>query len=288
MCYLLIGNISALISDECTEPLVDAFLRVYLPDGRHPIGVHPKKNVFSGPGQLTAGQVEAKRDRLLAETRLDERGDFTLTWEQLHLFTEPLELDICLRHMPEQADIRGMESHYHLSTLAPDWKRSGQRYVAAYAYILPAESWSQIRANYGTWVIAGTVRQLHTREGQAALKVKAYNAGNHRLLGCARTDEKGRYQLRFSRKELTSRLMLVGERRQMNGPDIYFKVYRDNQLLWEEEAQVGTMPERKSVGPCSMINIFMQDRAIKKTSGYVPGWLSNWAVPGRKSSLVSH
>lgn len=288
MCYLLIGNISALISDDCTEPLVDAFLRVYLPDGHHPVEAHPKRNIFNGPGQLTAGQVEAKHDRLLAETRLDERGNFTLTWEQLHLFTEPLELDICLRHMPEQADIRGMESHYHLSTMVPHWERSGPRYVAAYAYVLPVESWSQIRANYGTWVIAGTVRRLHAREGQAQLKVEAYNAGNHRLLGCARTDEKGRYQLRFSRKELTSRLMLVGEDRQVSGPDVYFKVYRDKQLLWEEESIVATMPGRKAVSPCSMMNITMQDIALKKTSGYVPGWLSSWAVTGRKSSLVSH
>lgn len=288
MCYLLIGNISALISDDCTEPLVDAFLRVYLPDGHHPVEAHPKRNNLNGPGQLTAGQVEAKRDRLLAETRLDERGNFTLTWEELHLFTEPLELDICLRHMPEQADIRGMESHYHLSTMVPHWKRSGQRYVAAYAYVLPVESWSQIRANYGTWVIAGTVRRLHTREGQAQLKVEAYNAGNHRLLGCACTDEKGRYQLRFGRKELASRLMLVGEHRQVSGPDIYFKVYRDKQLLWEEESIVATMPGRKAISPCSMMNITMQDIALKKTSGYVPGWLSSWAAPGRRSSLVSH
>jgi hypothetical protein len=288
MCYLLIGNISALISDDCTEPLVDAFLRVYLPDGHHPVEAHPKRNIFNGPGQLTAGQVEAKRDRLLAETRLDERGNFMLTWEQLHLFTEPLELDICLRHMPEQADIRGMESHYHLSTMVPHWERSGQRYVAAYAYVLPVESWSQIRANYGTWVIAGTVRRLHTREGQALLRVEAYNAGNHRLLGCAPTDEKGRYQLRFGRKELTSRLMLVGEPRQVMGPDVYFKVYRGKQLLWEEESIVAMMPGRKALRSCSTINIIMQDIALKKTSGYVPGWLSSWAVPGRKSSLVSH
>lgn len=288
MCYLLIGNISALISDDSTEPLVDASLRVYLPDERYPTGSYPKRNMFNGPGQLTAGQVEAKRDRLLAETRLDERGNFTLTWEQLHLFTEPLELDICLRHMPEQADIRGVESHYHLSTMVPHWKRSGQRYVAAYAYIIPVETWSQIRANYGTWVIAGTVRRLHTTEGQAQLKVEAYNAVNHRLLGCARTDERGRYQLHFGRKDLAGRLKLVGAGNHQNAPDVYFKVYRDKQLLWEEEAQIATMPGRKSVAHCSMININMRETVFRKASGYVSGWLNNFAVSGRKSSLVNH
>lgn len=288
MCYLLIGNISALMSDDCTEPLVNAHLRVYLPDGQYPNGNNPKTDIFYGPGQLTKAQVDAKRDRLLAETRLDERGNFKLTWEQLHLFTEPLELDICIHHMPEQADIRGLETNYHLSSLVPQWTRSGQRYVAAYAYVIPVESWNQIRANYGTWVIAGTVRRLHSREGQTQLRVEAYNAGNHRLLGCARTDEQGRYQLRFSKKELTSRLMLVGEPREELGPDIYFKVFRDKQLLWEEDPRTAMMPGRKSVAPCSTINLNIRETTFRKISGYVPGWLSNWAVTGRKSSLVDH
>jgi hypothetical protein len=286
MCYLLIGNISALISDDCTEPLVNAILRIYLPDGRYPSGHHPKRNVFNGPGQLTAEEVSAKSDRLLAETKLDERGNFTLTWEQLHLFTEPLELDLCIHHMPEQAEVRGVTTHYHLSTLVPYWKRSGQRYVAAYAYVIPVENWSQIRANYGTWVIAGTVKRGHITAGQLQLRVEAYNAGNHRLLGTTLTDEKGGYQLRFSKKELVSRLMLVGEPRHENGPDVYFKIYQHKVLLWEEQPEVALMPGRKAIAPCSVINIMMQEPVLKKAPGYIPNWLSNWTVTSRKSSLV--
>ncbi|MBW8687626.1 hypothetical protein [Chitinophaga rhizophila] len=284
MCYLLIGNISAFISDDCTEPLVNARLRVYLPDGRCPTGNDPKNYIYNGPGQLTSAQVEAKQERLLAETTLDERGNFTLTWEQLHLFTEPLELDISLHHMPEQAGIRGIVSNYHLSTVVPHWTRSGQRYVAAYAYVIPVECWSQIRANYGTWIIAGTVRRLQASEGQSQLRVEAYNVGNHRLLGCARTDDQGKYQLRFSKKELTSKWSTVSEPGHENGPDIYFKVYRDKQLVWEEDPATAMMPGRRSVAPCTTININIRESAFRKT----PGWLGSWAVTGRKSSLVRH
>lgn len=163
MCYLLIGNISALISDDHVEPLAQARIRVYLPDGRYPIGYNPKKNVFNGPGQLSSTEISAKRGRLLAEVRLDERGNFTMGWEQLHLFTEPLELDICLDGMPEQR--RGAERHYHLGTLTPHWKYSGQRYVAAYAYVVPAESWNTMRAIYGTGVSAGTIKSNYTTIG---------------------------------------------------------------------------------------------------------------------------
>jgi hypothetical protein len=287
MCYLLIGNISALISDDCIEPLVNARLRVYLPDGSYPTG-YPKRNIFNGPGQLSSAQVAAKNDRLLAETTLDERGNFTLSWEQLHLFTEPLELDLCLNQMPGQVSGKGIESHYHLSTLVPHWKRSMQRYVAAYAYVIPAEDWSRIRASYGTWVIAGTVRRTPGK-GQVQLRVEVYNSLNNRLLATADTDERGRYLLRFGRKEITSgKLMLIRDYRQTNPPDVYFKVYDNNRLLWEEEAKVAAMPGRKAIASCSVINIQMQQPVAKKHSGYVSGLLSHWAVVSRKSSLVSY
>lgn len=289
MCYLLLGNISALISDDSIEPLVNARLRVYLPETGYPTHYHPKKNIFNGPGLLTAAQVAAKSDRLLAETRLDEKGNFMLTWEQLHLFTEPLELDICLHHSPEQGN-KEMDTHYHLSRLVPHWKRSGLRYVAAYAYVIPADSWRQIRANYGTWVIAGTVRKMHTREGQPQLKVEVYNAGNHRLLGYCGTDENGRYQLRFSRKELAGRFTFVNVPRQESGPDVYFKIYRNNQLLWEEHEDAALMPGRRAIPSCSIINIVIPPQTSRNVPGKTPGltgWLSNLSVTNRKRSLVS-
>ena len=286
MCYLLIGNISALISDECTEPLVNARIRVYLPDAKHP-NSYPRKNVFIGPIQLTAADVAAKQERLLAEAALDDRGNFTLSWEQIHLFTEPLELDICLQGMPGQTPQKPVESYYHLSTLIPQWKRSLQRYVAAYAYVIPVESWAQILASYGTWVIAGIVRRTHSKEGQSQLRVEAYNAGNRRLLACSSTDDKGRYQIRFSRKQLSGkRLFAAG--RFAPGPDVYFKVYSGNKLVWEEEAGIATMPGRRSIPACTVINITMQQSLIRRAKGYVPEWLSSWVVQGKRTSVAGH
>ncbi|SFW22879.1 hypothetical protein [Chitinophaga sancti] len=260
MCYLLIGNVSALISADCTEPLINARIRVYLPDG-HISNCYPHKYTFSGPRQLTPSEVLNKEERLLAETALDHQGNFSLCWEQVHLFTEPLELDICLQGMPEEAGEK-KETHFHLSTLVPPWKHSMQRYVAAYAYVFPVESWAQIRASYGTWVIAGIVRRTHDNEGQSQLRVKAYNAGNHRMLACSSTDDRGRYQMRFSRKQLSAGQLL--------GPNVYFKVYRDKKLLWAEQADVAAMPGRRAIDACSVINITMQGGMVKKAAG----WLS--------------
>lgn len=289
MCYLLIGNISALISADYVEPLSDARLRVYLPDYRYPTVNPPKKNIFSGPVKLTPDQVAAKRERLLAETMLDECGNFTIEWEQLHLFTEPLELDLCIQRMPGQASGKGTETQYNLSAMAPHWKRSRERYVAAYAYVIPAESWSRIRAGYGTWVIAGTVRHAHSGEALSQLKVEVYNAGNQRLLARTSTNEKGHYRLGFSRKELTTgNLLMIREGQPDGRPDVYFKVYRDNTLLWEENDHMEALPERKAIAFCSVININVKPSDTKKTTGYIPSWLSSLAVGSKRSSLVSY
>jgi hypothetical protein len=83
--------------------------------------------------------------------------------------------------------------------------------------------------------------------------------------------------------------MLIRDYRQNTAPDVYFKVYRDNRLLWEEGAEVAAMPGRKAIAASSVININMQERSVeKRTTGYVSGLLNSWAVVGRKSSLVSY
>ena len=83
--------------------------------------------------------------------------------------------------------------------------------------------------------------------------------------------------------------MLIRDYRQNNAPDVYFKIYRNNRLLWQEEAAVANMPGRKAIASCSVININIQQLPVlKKHTGYVSGLLSNLVVVGRKSSLVTY
>ena len=170
MSYLLIGNISALICDDCIEPLAKGRLRIYLPEGTYPADTSGLAK-FNHLIQLTPTQVARKEHRLLTETVLDERGDFRLSWEQLHLFTEPLELDLCLEQIPGRASGKNSVTQYHLSKLVPHWKRTRDKYLAAFAYVIPSEHWNLIRGSYDTWVISGTVRHFETMAGQPQLKV---------------------------------------------------------------------------------------------------------------------
>lgn len=122
---------------------------------------------------------------MLAETVLDERGDFRLSWEEIHLFTEPLELDLSFEEMPGRAPGKRSVTQYHLSRLVPHWQRARDKHLAAFAYVIPSAHWNQIRGSYGTWVISGTVKQHATMAGEPQLKVAINNALNNQLPGTA-------------------------------------------------------------------------------------------------------
>lgn len=283
MSYLLIGNISALICDDCIEPLAKGRLRIYLPEGRHPSDMSGKGN-FDHLRQLSPVEVAQKADRLLAETVLDERGDFRLSWEQLHLFTEPLELDLCIEQMPGRVPGKRSVTQYHLSKLVPHWKRTRDKYLGAFAYVIPSEHWNQIRGSYGAWVISGTVRHHVSMAGLPQLKVQAYNALNNKILGTGQTNGQGRYKIQFGVHDMSAGVLLPVRHGQYHkGPDVYFKIYRNNQLLWEEDIRFAQRPERRAIAPCTLLNIIIQPSAVKRATSQLGQWLGGWSAMTRQS-----
>ncbi|CAL1518342.1 hypothetical protein [Chitinophaga sp. MM2321] len=275
MSYLLIGNISALICDDCIEPLANTRIRVYLPDTRYPADRQAvATGMFNDLRPLSAKEVLMKADRLLAEATLDSHGNFTLAWEEVHLFTEPLDLDLCLDRMPGD-NASHQPRNYHLSKVVPHWKRNNKGYVGAYAYVIPSASWNTICGNAGAWVITGMVKHQYASSGQPRLKVEAYNALSGQMIGHAFTNESGRYTMHFSRKNLyNGGLQLLKTSRRNMGPDIYFKIYHNDQLIWEEDEQDATARERRDIAPCSCLDIDYKPSVVKKASGQLNEWLN--------------
>lgn len=268
-----------MICDDCIEPLARAQVKIYLPDD----SCYDKRTDNSWPhypAPLSEEAVARKEERLLAVGRLNERGDFSLDWDQLHLFTEPLELDISLDHMPGKAPGRKLVSQYHLGSPALHWKRLREKYLAAFAYVIPSGQWAWIRGRYQTWAISGTVRHFHSTAGQPGLRVKAYNATDNRLLGEAFTSRGGKYKLQFGLKDITSgAVMPVRQGQYHKGPDVYFKVYKNKQLIWEENPHMADYPERRAIAPCTVLNITIGPSYVrKKAASCLSGWLGGWTV----------
>lgn len=274
MSYLLIGNISALIGHDCVEPLVNARIRVYLPEANASAARSAAKGMFNDMMPLSAKDVLLKADRLLAEATLDGKGNFSLSWEEIHLFTEELELDLCLDQLPgKNGSTR--PRNFHLSKLVLHWKRNKVGYVGAYAYVIPADIWQQIYANAGAWVITGLVKEQDNGQGIPGLTVEAYNALNGQPIGRAYTNEIGRYYLYFSRKDLSrGAFHSISEGSVNMGPDVYFKLYRKGQQVWEEDEKAAAMPERKDLGPCTQLNITCRPSRVRKASDQIGSWLS--------------
>lgn len=255
------------------EPLVNARIRVYLPAvssaSEQPIGI------FNDMKPLSAREVLMKADRLLAEATLDDKGNFSLRWKEVHLFTEALELDLCLDQLPGKNGTR-QSRNFHLSKLVLHWKRNADGYVGAYAYVIPAVTWHNIYANAGAWVITGVVKPHFAASGQPHLKVEAYNAVTGQLIGQAHTNEAGRYTLHFSRQHFSNGVMqsLIPGRR-ATGPDVYFKIYRNNELLWAEDESMARLPGRQDLRPCSNVNIIYRSSRVKRASEQLGSWLSD-------------
>jgi hypothetical protein len=294
MSYLLIGNISALICNDCIEPLANARIRIYLPDTQYPTA-QQASGIFNDMKPLSAKEVLMKADRLLAETTLDEKGNFTIGWDEVHLFTEPLELDLCLDQLPGKNGSR-QSRNFHLSNLVLHWKRNSTGYVGAYAYVIPAATWHSIYVNAGAWVITGVVKPYLGAPGQPHLKVEAYNALTGQVIGQAKTDEMGRYFLHFSRQHLAAGIMqtIIPGRKNL-GPDVYFKIYRNEQLLWAEDERISQSRDRRDIGPCSNLNIIYKHSKVKRASSQIGSWFSEMITltgPRKKKSdkyrLLTH
>lgn len=283
----MIGNISALICEENIEPLANARIRIYLPSQNY--GVEElARGIFKDLRRLSESDVQAKTDHLLAESMLDERGNFSISWEDLHLFTEPLEMDICLNSVPGKHAGQQEWVQFHLSTFVPHWKRSKDKYLGAFAYVVPADKWTLIRREFGSWVIAGSVKHSETLQGLKTLRVEAYNALNDRLLGWCNTNDAGRYRLYFSRKELTgSRLMQIMKHEEdifSEGPDVYFKIYDGQQLIWQENKDIALQPERRQLKHCSKLNLFIQPFPAERRSPRLTGWFNDLIQHNRVKS----
>ncbi|UYQ95162.1 hypothetical protein MKQ68_08635 [Chitinophaga horti] len=266
MSYLLIGNISALICDECIEPLAHARIRIYLPVSPRP--AHElQAGLFSTLRVVGEKEYTRKEERLLASTTMDERGNFSLSWEQVHLFTEPLEIDIELARVPGQRNPAGPARRYHLALQVPAWKRARDKYVAAFAYVVPSENWAEMRADFGAGVVTGAVRHYETYSAMPGLRVEAYNALTDRIVGWGNTNEHGRYKLFFN---------IASGGPAQAFPEIYFKVYSNDQLVWSEDKDMAFQPERQRMAPCSRMNLFVKPASeARKAPRYFGDWLND-------------
>ncbi len=272
MSYQLIGNIAALICDDGIEPLATATFSVYLPAlcAAH---CATDLGIFREPVPISAAEAARKEDRLLARATLDADGNFRANWQEIHLFTEPLELDVCITSVPGARKTGGSPQHFSLGLFVPHWRRNKDRYVAAFAYMVPSGCWAGIRHQLQAWAITGVVRHYRSRQPVPKVIVQAFHARNGKKLGEAFANAQGRFCLRFAFEPLHRHLLPMGNGELRIGPDVFFRILtQEGFLLWSEDRAAGFLPERQGLPVCSKQDIDVKPSPALKSRLPLSGW----------------
>ncbi|PUZ20667.1 hypothetical protein GA0116948_11387 [Chitinophaga costaii] len=272
MSYQLIGNLSALICDDGIAPLANATLRIYLPE----LSINNEVDwlgIVRDPIPLSAEAVAQKADRLLAEVVLDAAGNFRVAWQEIHLFTEPLELNICITNIAGLGNPMASPQHFSLGMFVPDWKRHKEIYMAAFAYIVPSECWAQIHHQLHVWAITGIVRHYRNHLPVSRVIVQAFQEGSGKKLGEAFVNEQGRFRLQFAYKPPRRRLPPEGNPTMQKGPHVFFKVLTmEGATIWSENRAMDLQPECQGLATCTKQEIYVKPLTVLKSTQLFSGW----------------
>lgn len=255
MRYTFTGQLCGYICPEIEEPLANMTVRFYRPDpdsrGTVARATARPKETFT---ILENGDVEAKEDRLLAETETDDEGEFEIDLgEEEGYDGEALEIDVRTDHVPgDQHDDAGT-LQFTLTTHQPRWRETEDGVVGRWEYCVEERFWCTVRERFGAWVICGTVTDCETEEPRSGLEVIAYDKDIIQPddLGTATTDANGHFRIYYQRADFERVPFSLSPVELIGGPDVYFEV-RDGsgtQLLVEDPSR-GRDSGRENIGPC--------------------------------------
>ena len=268
MSYHLIGHLSALVCDDYVEPLPGAKISIFLPgsfcsESRKKVTKYTTRNTHFYPIKET--DLVHNEDYLLAETTVGENGQFSLCWEELHLFTEPLEFTLSLKQIPGMSKPASKSMHFYLGRFTPQWTRNKGNYRGAFAYIVPGKNWSQVRAGFQNWIITGAINWEGTSQLAPGIRIEAFDKLSGKMISWGRTGDNGRFCLYYNPADIQYQgLRAIVSNNNIYlpaGPSVYFKCYDGNRLILSEHPDIATMRGRRDLSPCSRLNITLGNDA---------------------------
>jgi hypothetical protein len=265
MPHVLKGRITGRLCDDCSEPLAGSVLRLLRPDRSArsaAMAVAATKDTFAA---LDDDAVRARAPRVLAEAAIGPDGRFEVQIDPREGGYDggPLEIDL---HCP---DVPGMPPRpqppkprtFALTTLQPQWRRTGHGLAAAWEEVLPARLWCGIRALFDMWTICGRVTVCATGGPVGGVTVRAFDRDwlQDDALASAVTAADGRFRIDYPGSAF--RKDILGWNVELaSGPDLYFRIEGPSgQVLLAEPPARGRDPDRENVGPCFCVNLCVKE-----------------------------
>lgn len=271
MNFELKGNLAAFLCNECTESLSRVVVRFYdaqpYDNLTHLVVANEKETLQV----LSDEAVEAKKKRLLGETKTDENGNFSIRFSDKIYKGQAIEIDVFCKEVPGQKNkskkIKPVQ--FTVTTILPKWRETNNGLVALWRYVLPNRFWCYILSLFDVWVICGRVINCKNQgQAYAGVDVTVMDADwlQDDNLGTTTTDASGRFRLYYSSKDFKQTFLspVINVETPFppynSGPDVYFKVVSGGgTVLLEETRADGKKSGRSNIGNCYCISLCITD-----------------------------
>ena len=260
MAYLLNGRLIGLLCEDCSEPLVGATVRLVRAASEtvsHDAAADPKHTAVVHE----AATADARSAEVVGEAVVGGDGSFRVKFAEGY-GGEPFDVDIFCGTLTGHP-VPPKPLTFTVTTLAPQWRKEEDEYVAAWSYDIPHRIWCGIRGRLGWWTICGHVTVCGTEIAVPNVKVSAFDRDwlQDDPLGSATTDASGHFRIDYTaaafKKTPWSPLInieLVG------GPDVYFRIDGPSGVLLQEPPSRGRQRDRENVGPCFCVDLCVKDQ----------------------------
>ena len=264
MSYIIKGNFTAYICDDCLENLSQVSVRFYLPPRETNVPAVSTAEIKETFRELSDDEIKSKGNRLVAETQTDMEGNFVIKIEEKYA-ESAFEIDIYCGSVPRLPfpPKKGKERQFHITTYVPQWKMTEERqaYMANFEYRIPSKWWCLIKGRYfDVWSICGQLTDCKTRRPIIGVTVIAMDADfiTDDELGRNTTDSNGHFKISYSSVEFKKTFLspIINIETDVlppfaSGPDVYFRLeYSGQQFALETKAN-----RRNNVGYCLCVKL---------------------------------
>ncbi|MDY8136600.1 hypothetical protein [Aquimarina sp. 2201CG5-10] len=266
MSFILKGNLAGELCSDCKESLVGSIIRFYrvedLEIGLANVAANPKLTL----AVLTEEAVSAKSKLLMAETKIDENGNYEVALDDSYQnYGGPLMIDVLTKSVPNQKEKDKEPVQFTITTVQPKWKEFENDFIFEWRYCLPQRFWCFIRGLFDAWVICGRLLSCEDQETPiSGVIVTAFDADwiTDDELGSANTDSNGYFRIDYTSRDFKQTFLspLINIETPFppfnSGPDVYFKVETSGgAIIYEETRSDGEQGGRSNIGPCFCITI---------------------------------
>src|SRR5215212_9345569 len=172
MSHIIRGSLRGLVCAKgASVPIHPATVLLYRVRTERPL---PSPEDQREPVALSADEIGAKEQMLVARAETDAQGNFTAQLERYD--GEPLEVDLRFDRGPQGKGEGAEPLQVSLGTVRLDWQRTQDGAIAVWRYILPHLWWCWILRYFGIWVIWGRVVTCKERLPLSGFTVRAYDA----------------------------------------------------------------------------------------------------------------